>query len=81
MQADKAAHLEASLAAWFALESARHLEQTVALSVAEVASLIGMGPSSHHAAPTGPEPDPATVQDVTVAFDIFGFRRRATDPR
>ena len=81
MQVDKAAHLEASLAAWFALESAQHLEQTVALCVAEVASLIGMGPSSHHAAPTGHEPAPASAQDVTIAFDIFGFRRRATDPR
>ena len=80
MQADKAAHLEASLAAWFALENAQHLEQIVALSAAEVASLIGMGPSSHHATPAGPAPAPPSVQDVTIAFDIFGFRRRATDP-
>jgi len=77
MQADKAAHLEASLAAWFALESANHLEKTVPLSISEVASLIGMGPSSHHSAPEGPRPSAASVQDVTIAFDIFGFRRRA----
>jgi 23S rRNA (guanine745-N1)-methyltransferase len=77
MQADKAAHLEASLAAWFALESDQHLEETVSLSTSEVASLIGMGPSSHHSASAGPESGEASVQDVTIAFDVFGFRRRA----
>ncbi len=79
MQADKAAHLEASLGAWFALESAQQMEQNAALSAAEVVSLIGMGPSSHHAASAGPESTPASVQDVTIAFDVFGFRRRATE--
>ena len=76
MQADKAAHLMKSLAAWFNLEYRDQLERTVRLSTSEVTSLVGMGPSAHHtesAALVGSEsPD----RDVTVAFEIFGFRRR-----
>ena len=75
MQADKAAHLTASLAAWFTLEVHEQLGRTVQLTALEVMSLIGMGPSAHHSGPA--EVDPvATDRDVTVAFDIFGFRRR-----
>lgn len=75
MQADKAAHLTNSLAAWFRLESHHQLDRSVLLSPSEVASLIGMGPSSHH---SGSAPDSSVSADrsVTVAFDIFGFRRR-----
>ena len=75
MQADKAAHLTRTLAAWFSLEVHDQFERTVPLTPEEVASLIGMGPSAHHSRSA----DASTAQsdqDVTVAFDIFGFRRR-----
>ncbi|SEN03964.1 methyltransferase domain-containing protein [Cryobacterium luteum] len=75
MQADKAVHLTTSLAAWFSLESHDQLARTVRLSVTEVASLVGMGPSAHHI-DSAAEADPVTPdREVTVAFDIFGFRR------
>nr|WP_206751233.1 methyltransferase domain-containing protein [Cryobacterium sp. Hz9] len=75
MQADKATHLTRTLATWFSLEVHDQVERTVQLTPAEVASLIGMGPSAHHSGSAGSSQahgDP----DVTVAFDIFGFRRR-----
>nr|WP_166784135.1 methyltransferase domain-containing protein [Cryobacterium suzukii] len=75
MQADKAAHLTASLGAWFTPEVHEQFGRTVQLTASEVTSLIGMGPSAHHSRPAGV--DPAGIdQVVTVAFDIFGFRRR-----
>ncbi|TFB76194.1 methyltransferase domain-containing protein [Cryobacterium glaciale] len=76
MQADKAAHLTTSLAAWFSLESHDQLERTVRLSMTEVSSLIGMGPSAHHTDSAAAAGSGSLDRDVTVAFDIFGFRRR-----
>ncbi|WP_104130750.1 putative RNA methyltransferase [Cryobacterium sp. N21] len=76
MQADKSAHLTTSLAAWFRLEHHDQLDRTVHLSPFEVASLIGMGPSSHHSRSSAGEDSTGLDQLVTVAFDIFGFRRR-----
>ena len=76
MQADKAAHLTTSLAAWFRLESHDQLDRTVQLSPSEVMSLIGMGPSAHHVDPGAGEVSAKTNRDVTLAFDIFQFRRR-----
>jgi 23S rRNA (guanine745-N1)-methyltransferase len=78
MQADKAAHLRSSLTSWFAQESHQQLDRTVHLPASEIASLIGMGPSSHHRAASSVVLDPALMQDVTIDFDIFGFRRRET---
>jgi 23S rRNA (guanine745-N1)-methyltransferase len=75
MQADKAAHLTASLAAWFTLEMHEQLGRTVELAPSEVTSLIGMGPSAHHAGSSGVDPV-GMDRVVTFAFDIFGFRRR-----
>ena len=75
MQADKAAHLAASLGAWFTLEVHEQFSRTVQLTPSEVTSLIGMGPSAHHSGPA--RMDSAGMDRVvTVAFDIFGFRRR-----
>ena len=79
MQADKAAHLTANLAEWVRLETHEQIERTAELTPPEVASLIGMGPSSHHPVPVGDDTleGPArSDQTVTFAFDIFGFRRR-----
>ena len=76
MQADKAAHLTTSLAAWFSPESHDQLERTVRLSMTEVMSLIGMGPSAHHTDSSAAVGSESLDRDVTVAFDIFGFRRR-----
>ncbi len=75
MQADKAAQLSSSLAVWFSLEVHEQLDRTVRLSPSEVASLIGMGPSAHHAG-SSPESPAGADREVTTAFDIFGFRRR-----
>ncbi|TFD89230.1 putative RNA methyltransferase [Cryobacterium serini] len=75
MHADKAAHLTASLAAWFTLEVHEQLGRTLQLTALEVTSLIGMGPSAHHSGPAGVD-SAAPDRVVTVAFDIFGFRRR-----
>jgi 23S rRNA (guanine745-N1)-methyltransferase len=76
MQADKAAHLRSSLAAGFDPESHEQLERTVALSNPEVAALIGMGPSAHHASSPADDDPSGCLREVTIAFDIFGFRRR-----
>ena len=76
MQADKAAHLTASLAAWFRPESHDQRARTVALPPSHVVSLIGMGPSAHHFHATAADGAADLRRDVTVAFDIFGFRRR-----
>jgi len=76
MQADKAAHLTSSLAAGFSPESHVQLERTVALSAPEVAALIGMGPSAHHSSSAADDSPSGFLRDVTMAFDIFGFRRR-----
>ncbi|MBG6214134.1 MAG: methyltransferase domain-containing protein [Cryobacterium sp.] len=76
IQADKAVHLTTSLAAGFSLESHERLNRTVQLSPSDVASLIGMGPSSHHSGAAGDDDVADLARDVTVAFDIFGFRRR-----
>ncbi|MDJ0377676.1 methyltransferase domain-containing protein [Cryobacterium sp. PH31-L1] len=76
MQADKAAHLTTSLGAWFRLERHEQIDRTVHLSPFEVASLIGMGPSSHHSGSAASGDSLAADQLVTVAFDVFGFRRR-----
>jgi 23S rRNA (guanine745-N1)-methyltransferase len=74
MQAHKATNLISGLAAWFRLESHQQLERTAILSPDEVAALIGMGPSAHHSA--GEAATQGNSRPVTVAFDIFGFRRR-----
>ena len=75
---NKTEDLIASLAAGFALESTEDLSRVLALSPDDVAALIGMGPSSHHApqhAPsTGSSAQP-TSTDVTVAFRLLAFRR------
>lgn len=76
MQADKAAQLAAGLADWFGTESHQQLERTVRLSPSEVASLISMGPSSHHSASAPPAEASGPDRFVTFAFDVFGFRRR-----
>lgn len=76
MQADKARHLIDGLADYFELERQERLSAIMSLSPSEVDSVLGMGPSSHHvAAGAVVEVDAAT--DVTAAFDIFSFRRRA----
>jgi 23S rRNA (guanine745-N1)-methyltransferase len=76
MQADKAAQLTSSLADVFRPELHEQIERTLLLSPSEVASLIGMGPSSHHSASEAEESTVVLDRHVTVAFDIFGFRRR-----
>ena len=74
MQSDKAAHLTSSLDAWFTVESNAQLDRTVSMSESAVTSLIGMGPSAHH---VGSAEDRVGNKDrrVTVAFDIYSFRR------
>ena len=76
MQADKATHLTASLAAWFRPELHDQRARIIQLSPAHVVSLIGMGPSAHHSGTAAADGSPEVSRDVTVAFDIFGFRRR-----
>ena len=76
MQADKAVHLTTSLAPWFSLEWHDQLERTLRLSITEVMSLIGMGPSAHHTGSSAAVVSLNGQQDVTAAFDLFGFRRR-----
>ena len=75
---NKTEDLIASLAAGFALESTEDLSRVLALSPDDVAALIGMGPSSHHAPQhtpsTGSSAQP-TSTDVTVAFRLLAFRR------
>jgi 23S rRNA (guanine745-N1)-methyltransferase len=74
---NKADDLQVALDPWFALETRFGVSGRHDLGAAEVAALIGMGPSAHH---TGTE----TVADrwpstgpVTFSFDVLGFRRRA----
>lgn len=78
IQADKAAHLEASLGAHFTLEAREPLSEVLSLSDEHVAALIAMGPSAHHTAPQGTETVRSGRHSVTAAFDVFSFRRRST---
>ena len=74
MQADKLAHLDASLAASFRLERRESLEYEVSLDEAEVDSLASMGPSGHHAAAGGPADSPRSDRTVvTVAVDVSSY--------
>ncbi|WEO79170.1 hypothetical protein BJQ94_09110 [Cryobacterium sp. SO2] len=80
---NKTADLITSLAGLFELESTEDLSTVLSLAPADVAALIGMGPSSHHQAesePTTAQDSPAALEErseVTVAFRILGFRRAA----
>ena len=71
---NKTADLVSSLAGLFLLESSVELSSVLSLSPADVAALIGMGPSSHHSQ-TDSLADADDRTDVTVAFHILGFRR------
>ena len=75
MKADKAAQLTASLESWFSAELHVQLDRTVELSALDVAAVIGMGPSAHHA-PACEANGADIARKVTFAFDIFGFRHR-----
>ncbi|MDH6237008.1 methyltransferase domain-containing protein [Cryobacterium sp. CG_9.6] len=75
IQPDKAGTLADGLANRFTLEAQQSLAFDLTLSPADVADLIGMGPSSHHTDGTAiTESDGA--RGVTAAFDILSFRRR-----
>ena len=71
---NKTDDLVASLASGFHLESTQDLSRAPLLSPADVAALIGMGPSSHHQSSTDAA-DRAGSTEVTVAFRLLGFRR------
>lgn len=74
IQEDKAAHLTASLQNGFILELREQIRHTVPLSASEVAAVVGMGPSAHHAS-VGLQNQLQDTTDVTFAFDVMGFRR------
>ena len=74
VHANKSADLVASLAGRFALESEQSVQRSLDLSPADVAALIGMGPSAHHTDSTA-SALPAAGSAVTAAFSLFGFRR------
>jgi 23S rRNA (guanine745-N1)-methyltransferase len=74
VQPDKAAQLIESLAERFTLASRHHVASTMSLSAADVAALVGMGPSAHHARSQVAEPaDEAALWTVSAAFDILMF--------
>jgi SAM-dependent methyltransferase len=84
VQADKTALLAESLAGFFSLESLGSISTIMSLTLADVAAVVGMGPSAHHG---GPEPidahgsaDGSGAPDearelVTAAFELLLFRR------
>ena len=76
MQPDKVRHLIDGLGDHFELETQQQLSSVLTLCAADVAAVLGMGPSAHHA---GAQADfEADVQtSVTAAFGMFSFRRRA----
>jgi 23S rRNA (guanine745-N1)-methyltransferase len=69
---NKTADLVSSVAGLFQLEESTDLSSLLALSPADVAALIGMGPSAHHRGDGAPMD---SVTDVTVAFRLLYFRR------
>ncbi|TFB99322.1 hypothetical protein E3O42_13820 [Cryobacterium adonitolivorans] len=71
---NKTDDLVAGLKFGFHLESTEDLSRVLLLSPGDVAALIGMGPSSHHAPTTDPA-DRSGSTEVTVAFRLLGFRR------
>ena len=71
---NKTADLVASLAGLFELEVSQELSDVLSLSPADVAALIGMGPSSHHSHGHSLSGSDERT-DVTVAFQLLGFRR------
>jgi 23S rRNA (guanine745-N1)-methyltransferase len=79
MQDDKLGHLDAALAAEFALQRRERLAYDLELSEAEIGALSGMGPSGHHATsgtPHSPAGQP-TTRTVNVAVDVsvYGLQR------
>jgi len=76
MQADKAEHLVSSLSPWFVSERQAALSRRMDLAAADVADLIGMGPSAHHTAVDDTKGLEGLEREVTAAFDLFSFRRR-----
>ena len=74
VHANKSADLVASLGSGFDLESTQDLARVLPLSPVDIAALIGMGPSSHHAAQADAD-QPGASTPVTVAFRLLGFRR------
>lgn len=82
---NKRADLITSLIGRFELESGTELSQQLSLSPADVAALLGMGPSAHHAGRAGgtgaggtvSADPPASARPVTVAFQLLAFRRLA----
>jgi len=78
VQADKAALLVDSLAGHFALEERIPVATTMTLSPADVAGLVGMGPSAHHHTGVGnPEQNGDHHWSVSAAFELLVFRRKA----
>ncbi len=74
IQEGKAAHVTKSLNNGFVLELHEQIRRNVALSPSEVASVVGMGPSAHHAS-VELQNHLRDSTDVTFAFDVMGFRR------
>ncbi len=75
---NKSDDLIGSLASGFVLEGTEDLSRVLTLSPDDVAALIGMGPSSHHAPHSASSSSPSgerTSTDVTVAFRLLAFRR------
>jgi 23S rRNA (guanine745-N1)-methyltransferase len=75
---NKSADLITAMQGRFSLESSHDLSDVLSLSPADVAALIGMGPSAHHmkegVGPSDPAA-PSSHRPVTVAFRLLAFRR------
>lgn len=78
VQPDKAAHLVDSLSGYFALEERHPVATTMTLSPADVAALVGMGPSAHHNTGSGgAEQGADDGRTVSAAFELLVFRRKS----
>jgi SAM-dependent methyltransferase len=80
VQPGKTAQLVESLAGHFTLEARDQIEYPMHLEPADVAALVGMGPSAHHPpldTAAGAVADAGSPgQIVTAAFELLRFRRR-----
>lgn len=77
VQPGKAALLIESLAGRFTLAGRLHVAHTMNLTAADVAALVGMGPSAHHERPGDEDrAEQATSWTVGAAFDILSFQKR-----
>lgn len=72
--ANKAAHVAERLGPAFEFERVLSVRFTMGLGADDVAALIGMGPSAHHAGAPGPEGS-TPARAVTAWVDVLRFRR------